>query len=624
MNITKPTFSPDGAEKYTILKSYNDFYSIDSKKVSSALNGKHSNKKSLPLTVLSVAFKEHYLHGVSKSSFLAGGYSFVELEYHYERSFTEIEGVIFDIYYRDTGKIVAKVYERIQLEKNGNIKIHILYDPRDLNYRQLDIHPNMILGSSPELNRIVELIKPFVSVLQESIIRLPSYEELDISSPIETDEIVFLPIECTYNSKYFSRIFLLRNHLIENTIISCFDMIQYQIPVKADNESLILLIYGTHALESIMIPEMLKSPLGISMCDSTDEIIRERSPIIHSILSIREIIKTFSNTDSLAYQPVYLEYKQLVSALYSWIDGNIKKAKKEYDRSEFSQVKWVSEYKLYALIKFWHQEAVFQYSPTWLNGQSIDIYLPEESIGIEYQGKQHFEPIDYFGGEEKLLENARRDQTKLRICEDHGITLYYWPYDRHVSFSAVSDFLSESAEKVYSQLEKHKKIPVTSVLEKDQTYTQAEREKKQEHKKAIQHSQQEVIRQYTISGDYLAEFSSIKNAAINSDISMSSIQKCLAGERKTAGGYVWRREKHAWTPQKIDVTIDKISNKAPIENSGLPKRVVQIDIITGEVIQIFGSIGQAAKSIGINSKGIHDVIKGKQKTAGGYFWQLAD
>ena len=104
---------------------------------------------------------------------------------------------------------------------------------------------------------------------------------------------------------------------------------------------------------------------------------------------------------------------------------------------------------------------------------------------------------------------------------------------------------------------------------------------------------------------------------------MTSIQKCLVGDRKTAGGCFWRRETRDSLPQKIEVNED-IQSRKTFENTGLPKPVIQIDAHTGEVIQIHSSIGQAAKSVGIHSKGIKDVISGKQRTAGGYSWQFAE
>ena len=42
----------------------------------------------------------------------------------------------------------------------------------------------------------------------------------------------------------------------------------------------------------------------------------------------------------------------------------------------------------------------FQYRPYWLKGadrgqMSFDIFVPHLKIAIEYQGKQHFEPIEF-------------------------------------------------------------------------------------------------------------------------------------------------------------------------------------------------------------------------------------
>ena len=51
---------------------------------------------------------------------------------------------------------------------------------------------------------------------------------------------------------------------------------------------------------------------------------------------------------------------------------------------------------------------------------------------IEYQGLQHYEPVSYFGGEKKFLENKRRDKMKEDYCKNNGINLIiigYWDYD---------------------------------------------------------------------------------------------------------------------------------------------------------------------------------------------------
>jgi hypothetical protein len=34
----------------------------------------------------------------------------------------------------------------------------------------------------------------------------------------------------------------------------------------------------------------------------------------------------------------------------------------------------------------------------WIENQRIDIYFPKYNIAIEYNGEQHYIPIEHFGG----------------------------------------------------------------------------------------------------------------------------------------------------------------------------------------------------------------------------------
>lgn len=58
----------------------------------------------------------------------------------------------------------------------------------------------------------------------------------------------------------------------------------------------------------------------------------------------------------------------------------------------------------------------------------FDFYLPNEDVCIEYQGRQHYEPIDYFGGERTYLEQVKRDELKRKFCKSNGIKLIEIPY----------------------------------------------------------------------------------------------------------------------------------------------------------------------------------------------------
>ena len=58
----------------------------------------------------------------------------------------------------------------------------------------------------------------------------------------------------------------------------------------------------------------------------------------------------------------------------------------------------------------------------------FDFYLPEHNICIEADGRQHFEAIDVFGGEEALKNNQTRDMLKNEYCKNKGIILLRIPY----------------------------------------------------------------------------------------------------------------------------------------------------------------------------------------------------
>ena len=66
---------------------------------------------------------------------------------------------------------------------------------------------------------------------------------------------------------------------------------------------------------------------------------------------------------------------------------------------------------------------------------SLDFYLPDYKIGIECQGRQHFEPVKDFGGEKTFQESIERDEKKLIICKEHGVKLLYYDSEhKHTEF----------------------------------------------------------------------------------------------------------------------------------------------------------------------------------------------
>lgn len=88
---------------------------------------------------------------------------------------------------------------------------------------------------------------------------------------------------------------------------------------------------------------------------------------------------------------------------------------------------WISETLLYYQVKeaFPDFQVVQHGAPIWLRPQHLDVYMPELQIAIEYQGKQHSEPVDYFGGQDAFIKNIERDERKRNLSEINGLKLLY-------------------------------------------------------------------------------------------------------------------------------------------------------------------------------------------------------
>ena len=89
------------------------------------------------------------------------------------------------------------------------------------------------------------------------------------------------------------------------------------------------------------------------------------------------------------------------------------------------------EHKIMNLLKKNNIDYMFQYPLNWEKNPNghylrLDFYLPKYNLAIECQGRQHFEPVNKFGGEERFLENIERDKRKFNLCKIHNIDVLYF------------------------------------------------------------------------------------------------------------------------------------------------------------------------------------------------------
>ena len=87
---------------------------------------------------------------------------------------------------------------------------------------------------------------------------------------------------------------------------------------------------------------------------------------------------------------------------------------------------WVSETELFYFLQdnFLQTHVVQHGRPKWLAKQHFDIWFPRWKIAVEYHGKQHFEPVEFFGGSDSFEETKQRDIKKKRLAKANGVTLF--------------------------------------------------------------------------------------------------------------------------------------------------------------------------------------------------------
>lgn len=79
---------------------------------------------------------------------------------------------------------------------------------------------------------------------------------------------------------------------------------------------------------------------------------------------------------------------------------------------------------------------------------SFDFYLPQLKIAIEYQGRQHFEKVEIFGGEEGLILTKERDEYKKKLCKENDIQLVYFLPHKYEKYMEQNDVYFTDKDKL--------------------------------------------------------------------------------------------------------------------------------------------------------------------------------
>ena len=133
------------------------------------------------------------------------------------------------------------------------------------------------------------------------------------------------------------------------------------------------------------------------------------------------------------------EWNSLMAEALLWLQRRWKR--------EIGSSPWVAENQLYQILRrlLKGTEVIQHARPIWLSPQHLDVYVPRAGIAVEYMGQQHFEPLEFFGGEPAFQLVIERDRKKAELSEKHGVELIRVRFDEDVGNRAkeIADRISK-------------------------------------------------------------------------------------------------------------------------------------------------------------------------------------
>lgn len=162
------------------------------------------------------------------------------------------------------------------------------------------------------------------------------------------------------------------------------------------------------------------------------------------------VLDTITGTIAGNHIDIFSQFKQYVKQNPASFREEVTKILVQlYDSKELPN-RWISELSLYLLVRESFLDTIYQYRAEWLGQQSLDMFIPSHNIAIEYQGKQHYEPVAVFGGDEHFTRQKERDAKKRKLCKEKGIILIEWRYTTPITYHE----LKVSLERVGITLQK--------------------------------------------------------------------------------------------------------------------------------------------------------------------------
>lgn len=311
--------------------------------------------------------------------------------------------------------------------------IDILY--KGVLYKQ-KVVKHILLGRCPEKNTPIKTTEQFIKEAKEIWgdkydYSLANYKGATKPLKVIFDGIIFEQIASSHLRGMAPELNMNRDWFIKRAKDKWGDKYDYSLVEYKDCKKKVKIIYKKtgEIFEQTPHLHLYRAPENIRLAirKTTEQFIKEAN-IIHDFRFSYDKTNYIKNQIKVIINcPIHGDFEQRpLSHLQGNGCPNCSESKGEKIIAKYLDKNNISYYRQH---KFDDCKNIFQLP--------FDFYIPKYRTCIEFDGKQHYEPADFFGGIEAFEKLKTNDRIKDDYCEDNFINIIRIRYDQMYKIDSI-------------------------------------------------------------------------------------------------------------------------------------------------------------------------------------------
>ena len=303
----------------------------------------------------------------------------------------------------------------------SNDNIIIVYN--GIEYKQ-KVVKHILLGRCPEKNTPIKTTDEFVKESIKVWGNKYDYSLVEYKGALEKVRVIFDGIVfeqvATSHLKYAPEGNMNQEYFIKLAKDKWNDKYDYSLVDYKHCKSKVKIIYNDEIYEQTPDNHLIHSPEKVLKRKTNEQFIKESNIVHDNKYNYKNVEYKTNQTKVVINCPIHGDFNQIpLSHLQGSGCPNCNESKGEKEISKFLDKYDILYYRQH---KFNDCKNIFSLP--------FDFYIPSVRICIEFDGKQHYEPMSFFGGVESFDKIKINDKIKNDYCEENYINLIRIKYDQ--------------------------------------------------------------------------------------------------------------------------------------------------------------------------------------------------